>query len=128
MLQVPVCIVSEVNTVEPPIKDTPNKGHNRKNLSIKDTLMSQKFTFLLYFNLRREDNLSIKDKMPGPKMSIIRRFHCMCWLSVRATPTLSYHWVKLKCVCMYVCCFCSWVEGGKVLVRRKFRRISLKLS
>ena len=30
MLQVPVCIVSEVNTVEPPIKDTPNKGHNRK--------------------------------------------------------------------------------------------------
>ena len=25
-------------TVEPPIKDTPNKGHNRKNLSIKDTL------------------------------------------------------------------------------------------
>ena len=27
-----------VSTVESPIKDTPNKGHNRKNLSIKDTL------------------------------------------------------------------------------------------
>ena len=25
-------------TVEPLIKDTPNKGHNRINLSIKDTL------------------------------------------------------------------------------------------
>ena len=25
-------------TVEPPIKDTPSKGHNRKNLSVKDTL------------------------------------------------------------------------------------------
>ena len=28
----------KTGTVEPPIKDTLNKGHNRKNLSIKDTL------------------------------------------------------------------------------------------
>ena len=61
--------------VEPPIKDTIEKplykGH---------TLRSQSSTFLLYkyiFNLRREDNLSIKDKMPGPNVSIIRRFHCI---------------------------------------------------
>ena len=36
--------------LEPPIKDTPNKGH-------------------------RSTNLSIKDKIPGPNVSIIRRFH-----------------------------------------------------
>ena len=38
--------------------DTPNKGHDRKNLSIKDTL----WAIILYiFNLWRDDNLSIKD-------------------------------------------------------------------
>ena len=66
-------------TVEPPIKDTPNKGHNKKKLYKGHILRSQSSTFLLYqyiFNLRREDNLSIKDKMPGPNVSFIRRFHC----------------------------------------------------
>ena len=43
-------IIDNSYTVEPPIKDTPNKGHRRTNLSIKD-------------------------KMSGPNVSIIRRFH-----------------------------------------------------
>lgn len=29
-----------------------------------------------YFNLQREDNLSIKEKSAGPNMYTIRRFHC----------------------------------------------------
>ena len=36
-------------TVEPPIKDTPNKGHNRiKPPNKGHTLSSQMFTFLLF--------------------------------------------------------------------------------
>ena len=56
-------------TVEPPIKDTIEK----KPLYKGHTLRSQNFTFLVHFNLRREDNLSIKDKMPGSIVSIIWR-------------------------------------------------------
>ena len=54
------------STVEPPIMDTLNKGHNRKNLSIKDAVLRRS---LLYYtsSLQREDNLSIKNKMAGPK-------------------------------------------------------------
>ena len=31
----------------------------------------------MYFNLQREDKLSIKNLMPGPKVSVIWRFHCI---------------------------------------------------
>ena len=37
------------------IMDTPSKGHNKSPFS----------TILVHFNLQREDNLSIKDKMAG---------------------------------------------------------------
>ena len=56
-------------TVEPPIKDPlrkgqpPNEGHSSGHLSY-------------IFNLQEEDNLSIKDKKAGPKVSFIWRFHC----------------------------------------------------
>ena len=38
------------NTVEPSIKETPNKGHNRKNLFIKDTFYSPKYLLSYYTN------------------------------------------------------------------------------
>ena len=58
----------QVNTVlKPLIMDTPSKG---KNLSIKDTLWGP-FLYI-HFNLWREDNLSIKDKMAG-----LKRIHCL---------------------------------------------------
>ena len=56
-----------MTTVEPPMKDTPNKGHDRKHLSIKDTLLGPFSIILVHFNLRRDDNLSIKYEMAGPK-------------------------------------------------------------
>ena len=31
---------------------------------------------LVHFNLQKEDNLSVKYKMAGPKTSAIQRFHC----------------------------------------------------
>ena len=43
--------------VEPPIKDS----HNTNNLSTKDTIRAPKIC-LYIFDLRREDNLSTKDK------------------------------------------------------------------
>ena len=46
--------------------NTPNKGHNRKDVSIKDTLCDPFSIILVHLNLRRRDNLSIKDKMAGP--------------------------------------------------------------
>ena len=44
-------------TVEPPIKDTPNGGHNRKKP--------------LY-----------KGQMSGPNVSVFQRFHCILRVSV----------------------------------------------
>ena len=44
---------------------TSDKGHNRQNLSIKDTLGCPFSIILVHFNIRREDNLSVKDKMAG---------------------------------------------------------------
>ena len=32
-----LCMYSNSATVDPPIVDSPNKGHNKNNLSIKDT-------------------------------------------------------------------------------------------
>ena len=56
-------------TVEPLIKDTLNNG---PILSIKDTLLGP-FSLLLHFNLK---DLSIKDKMAGPKCIHYSEFHC----------------------------------------------------
>ena len=39
--------LSQYTTVEPPIKDTPNKGHNRKNLSIKFKVPKVHFPIIL---------------------------------------------------------------------------------
>ena len=57
-------------TVEPPIKDTPNKEH----LSIKDksTRPNSYYTSTFY-----KGNPSIKDKTLCPNVSFIRRFHCI---------------------------------------------------
>ena len=33
--------------------------------------------YTIYFSLQREDDFSIGDKMAGPNVSIIQRFHCM---------------------------------------------------
>ncbi len=44
--------LSSSHTVEPPIKDTPNKGHNINNLQTKDKLKGD-FPIVLYtLNLR----------------------------------------------------------------------------
>ena len=58
------------------IMDTLNKGHNRKNLPIMNTLGLFSI-MLVHFNLRREDNFSIKTKWLLPNVSIIQRFHCI---------------------------------------------------
>ena len=56
-------------TVEPPIKETPNKGHTKRTSQQGHTLRFQ----IIHF--RRKDNPPLYDKMPGPKVSIIQRFH-----------------------------------------------------
>ncbi len=58
---------------------TSNKGPTEKgtdNLSTKDTSNIPKSVYAIHFNLRKEDNLSTRDKMAGPKVSLTRRFHC----------------------------------------------------
>ena len=52
--------------MEPLIKDTLNKGKNSLHFEVPSTVV--------HFNLRREDNLSIKDKMAHPNVSTIRRY------------------------------------------------------
>ena len=56
--------------VEPLLTNSPNKGHNRKNLHNKDKRIG------LVFPLK-EENLYITAKVVSPKMSVIERFHCM---------------------------------------------------
>ena len=63
--------------MKPPIKDTPNKGHNRKKTLYKGHTLGPKVPLSYYTSLRRENDLSIKDKIPGPNVSIIWRFHCI---------------------------------------------------
>ena len=48
-----------------------NKGYDRKTLIIKEV---PNIHFPIHFNLR--NNLPTKDKMAGPNMSSIWRFHC----------------------------------------------------
>ncbi len=57
-------------------------------------------------NHQREDNLYIKDKMPGPKVSIIWRFHCTCtvlYTIIHTCRTSQY-------ACSLACCFSDGVE------------------
>ena len=93
-------------TVEPLIKNTPNK---RKNLSMTHLVPKVHFPIILvHFNLRREDNLSIKDKMPGPNVSIIWTFHCMCVPTLMLSPPCRRKWI---CYCRggspWVCPTCG---------------------
>ena len=61
-------------TVEPPIMDTPNKPLY-KGYTLRSLLYY--VYILVHFNLQKEYNLSITDKMLGPNVSIILRFHCI---------------------------------------------------
>ena len=68
---VPICVYSR----------TSNKGPSEKgttSIPTKDTSPCPFPIAFMHFNLRKEDNLSIKDKMAGPKVSFIWRFHCTC--------------------------------------------------
>ena len=58
-------------TVEPPIKDTPNKEH----LSIKDKSTRPNSYYTSTFLPPNKGNLSIKGKTPCPNVSFIKRFH-----------------------------------------------------
>ena len=65
-------VVLYCGTVESLIKDTLNKGHIRKKPPSKGhTLRSQKFHFPTIL-VSEEKTTSLKDKMPGPKVSFIR--------------------------------------------------------
>ena len=44
--------------------------------------MFKQFLIGLKQNLREEDNLSIRDKLPIPKVSSVRRFYCIAVLSI----------------------------------------------
>ena len=55
-------------TVEPLIKDTPNKGHH----SIRDTCFDPMLILSCTLN---KGHLCIKD---SPSVSFIQRFHCTC--------------------------------------------------
>ncbi len=62
------------STVEEPlIKDPPSRGHNRNNLSIKDTFKSPKCSFSHIINTfwtsEERVTLSTKDKMAGSNVS-----------------------------------------------------------
>ena len=50
-----------------------NKGHNRKNLPIKDTVWGPKCSLLYIFNLQKEDNSLTKDKMADPTVSFFQK-------------------------------------------------------
>ena len=47
---------------------------DRDGLSTKDTCP---FKYLILFDLRDRDNLSTRDKLVGPIVSLVRRFHSM---------------------------------------------------
>ena len=66
-----VCSIN--TTVEPLIKDTPNKEH----FSIKDKSVRPNSYYTSTFQPPNKGNLSIKDKTPCPNVSFIRRFHCI---------------------------------------------------
>ena len=73
--------------MEPPIKDTPNKAHNRKTPNKGQVSV----TNYIFFNVPTKDNcnLSIKDevarKQRVPNVSVIQMFHC-----IPPPPTNSY--------------------------------------
>ena len=58
---------------------TSDKGHSEKGTTSQQRMQfwtpfpQQQFIF----NLKEEDNLSTEDKMAGPEVSFIRRFHCI---------------------------------------------------
>ena len=72
-----MCIFGTI--VESLLKDTLNKGHHRKYLPTKDTIGGTK-NRLSYgsnrFFTSEEWTTSTVDKIAGPNVSFIQRFHC----------------------------------------------------
>ena len=65
-------------TVEPLLKDSPNKGHH---INYLPTLFkAPKIDFpivLIHFSPLKVDNLSTVDKFAGPNVSFLKRAHCI---------------------------------------------------
>ena len=61
------------NTVEPLLKDTPNKGHNTFDLSIKDKFCGPYRIMAIQFYPEGQPlyNRKIMPKITGPKVSVI---------------------------------------------------------
>ena len=94
------------STVGPPIMDTPTKGYTRINPSIKDTLCE--VPSLLHFNLGREDNLSIKDKMAGPMVHYLE----VPQHTVRHTEEEHFNMFTKLCICLSVLTILSRASGA----------------
>ena len=75
ILRTTACIVSTPFTliVEPPIKDPPRKGQPPNKGCNSGTLSHSSSSFLT----SEKRTTSTEDKITGPKMSFIRRFHCI---------------------------------------------------
>ena len=72
------CLACCYYTVEPPIANTPNKGHSGRKTSLcKGHTLRSLLYYTSTFDLRREDSLSIKVKMAAPNVSITQRFNCI---------------------------------------------------
>ena len=71
-----------LSTVETLLKDTPNKGHNTFDLSVKTKSVVPTVSWQYNLTSQREQPLynstsKIMPKIAGPKVSIIQRFYCI---------------------------------------------------
>ncbi len=97
------------------------RGHNRNNLSTKDTLQVPNVNFLKILKLYRTDNLSTKVKMINPNVfrllaPNVPKFHCIIYLY------LGHHW-EITCVHVLFCnTYCFVIN----IIMQKNWRISSK--
>jgi len=72
-------LLSHINyTVEPLLKDSPE--HNTKTSLLRQVLQSQRYRANTFLPLKEENplyNSKNDPEMAGPKVSTIKRFHCM---------------------------------------------------
>ena len=55
-----------------------------------------------FFYLRRVDNLSTVDKLPGPKVSFIQRFHCILYQTFESITILKRgNMIKIQSIRLY---------------------------
>ncbi len=80
------------------LKDPPRKVYTKDTFHISNSVLVYGVNIHVHFNFRKEDSLPTRDKIAGPKVSSIQRFHCNVMMCLRVHVHVVQYYMYLSLI------------------------------